>query len=520
VNGALRLVPSGGSADLAAPTVNLRVLGSDAPSLFAVPGPERVELDWNQLPTPIGAGTVRAAVYRGRSASKLALYRNITGTVFVDHPTPGHTYYYAVAPRLSSGTLGDRSPAVAAMAWPKYGAGMYHRFGNGARFAASVLVRAGHPYSLKILGRHGVPASHVSAVSLNVTAASPTAGTNIYVYPAGGRRPAAADLAVRRGDTRSNFVLAQVGKSGRILLATSHGSVRLTVDASGYFSGSGLSSRYGMGAALHMSGEPVTALDTKGWHLGPVPAGYAARGGVEFRSDIAPHVTSLLVEVTAYGSKGSGSISAFADGRRAPSATVLTYRPNVTTSSAAIVNFAGSYSNGESITSTWFLNRGKKSVHLHVAVLGYFDDNTLDYGQRYIPTAPVHLYGGTLHAGTSRTVAPGRHGNYWTSAFNLKIAASKPSAASTISVRPIGFGSAPAKGQLHTSKKVDVVSSTISVSGTSNRFAVRNSAGSVRVDVWSFGRFDCYPFPAARGYASTAGPAAASTTAGPLRRIA
>jgi len=96
---------------------------------------------------------------------------------------------------------------------------------------------------------------------LNLTGASPSSTTKVFAYPNGSKRPAAADLAVRAGDTRSNFVLVKVGKGGRVLIATTRGSVSISVDVSGYFSATGLSSSYGQGGAPHVTQGQVTALN-------------------------------------------------------------------------------------------------------------------------------------------------------------------------------------------------------------------------------------------------------------------
>jgi len=516
--GTLHITPTG----LPRLDVPLRVLGSDVPPLYVSPGAERVTLNWSQfLPMVIGGSLGSVRIYRGTSARSLAYLRSVGGGRLSLTDTgrkAGVTYYYAIRPvDLFTSVIGDYSPVVAARPWPKYSAGMYHRLGTATRLVTSHRVLAGHPYALRVTGTAGIPSSHVSAVALTVTAASPTSSTQVYAYPSGTKRPAAADLSVQRGDTRSNFVLAKVGSHGRVLIATRHGSVPVTVDVAGYFSAAGLSAKYGQGGALHEYGWPGTILDTTKWKTPVLHAGYYVNAPVNFDPSFAHHVTSLLVEVTAFGSKGSGTITGFATNRRPRKTSVLAYRPHVTTSSTAIIRAGLWYSSydGNDYPSISLLNQGKTPVQLVVTILGYFDDNAVLFGQRYTPTAARHLFGAKIASGGNRTIHPGSAGGYWTSAFNEKLSAANPAKTTTVSLRGLGLGPAPSRGQLHAPAHVSTVASTIGVTGAhGNQIVVHNAGGTARIDVWSFGRFDAYPVPTTLDYASVTGrpvPATAPT---------
>jgi hypothetical protein len=497
--------------------VPLRVLGSDSYPFVAAPGPERVTLTWNQLPSPIGLGSGEVVIYRGSSPSHLSPIRDLWAVSYVNHVTPGKTWYYAVRPKFGDGSLGDRSPIVATRPWPKYSAGTYHRLPSPVHWIAGHRVSAGHPLTLKVLGAHGVPAGHVAAVALNVTAQGSSATGAVYVYPNGSRRPVAPDIAVRAGHSRSNFALTAVGKGGRIVIATNHGSVPITVDVFGYFSAAGLAAKYGMGGAPHVYGYPVTLVDTKGWHWGALKHDwYVDAVDGYFAPDVTPHVSSMIVEVTAYGSKGRGTIAGFATNGRPNKTSVLTYEPGATTSTVAILRCGSFYSPkaGANFPSVSLLNRGAKPVQLVVTALGFVDDNTLPFGQRYTPTSPVHLLGAKV--ATNRTITPGHHAGYWTSGFNVKLSASSPTKATTVSLHGVGLGPAPAHGQLHAAAHVRAVSSTVARVGSQNRIGVHNSAGRLRLDVWSFGRFDYYPLPSTPYYAGVARPATDQLRSAPL----
>jgi hypothetical protein len=480
---------------------------SDTPNIFSEAGPGRIKLFWGQLPAPVNARVSSWTVLRGTTSTNATPLKTTSSTTSTDtNVTPGKTYYYAVRPNYTSGS-GDDTPTVAAIAWPKYSPGMYHRLGISTRFTSGHKVTAGHPYSLPILGAHGIPSSHVSAVDISVLAAKPSATTSVTVYPSGSRRPSQADLTLSHGTTRSNFALVQVGSGGKITISTSHGTTPVTIDVYGYYSASGLSSKYGTGAAKQTYFKPGTILDTKAEKIGALPSGYYLDLPVNFDQFDTPHVTSLVVQITAYSSKAAGTLAAYATNSRTPSTTVLAYGANSTTSTFATISSGIFFDNGNfrQYPSIRVLNRGSRSVQLIVNILGFYDDDTFYFGERYTPSAPLHLsVTNPLHTGSQRLLNPGSHANIWTSSLNLKVSASAPSATTTLSFWPRGLTGvgAPAHGQLHANAHQATIASTQVAVGIGNRFYVRNAAGTTSISVWSFGRFDAFPVPNYRGYAS------------------
>jgi hypothetical protein len=358
-----------------------------------------------------------------------------------------------------------------------------------------------------VFGLHGIATSDVSAVALDLEVSDPSATTSVWVYPAGSARPAAANLYVGAKSTRTNFVLANLGKGGAITIFVSHGSAPVYLDASGYFSAAGLSSAYGEGGSLQEYLYPGTILDTKAYKIGALKHDYEVDAPVNFDPVDASHVTSLLVEVTAYGSSGSGTLTGYAtnDENNAPipNTTVLAYSPGVTTSNLAIISAGSFYSSTRTYPSVSFLNRGKDSVQLVVTILGFFDDNSYFlYGARYVPTAPVHLFDKSMGSDSNDTFAAGTHGDTWTAAFNLDMAAYTPTATTELGLRAIGYGSVPQDGELHAYAHVTSIGSVLNPVGNDNEMSIHNSSGRVNVSLWSFGRFEGYPQPSAYEYSN------------------
>jgi hypothetical protein len=78
----------------------------------------------------------------------------------------------------------------------------------------------------------------VSAVTLNVTAVSPTAGSYITVWPAGSPRPGTSNVNVVAGQAPTpNLVTVGVGPAGEVNLFNFAGTVELVVDLFGTFAG-------------------------------------------------------------------------------------------------------------------------------------------------------------------------------------------------------------------------------------------------------------------------------------------
>jgi hypothetical protein len=522
-------VPEVGTLHLAAsglPTshIQLQVEGSELPEAYLRAGPGHISVNWGKLPAPINSTITGIQVYRGTTKSTLTKLRTVNAAYFntTDNSvTTGKTYYYRVRPVLTGGTLGDLSPVMAAIAWPKYTSGMYHRLPGTVRFVADHEVHAGNPFAVKVLGQHGVPGSGVSAVALNLTAGASNAATSVRVYPAGAAQPKPADLLLKPGVTRTNVVIAKAGRHGRILISTSQGSVPVDVDVTGYFSGSRLAHKYGKGAALQEYAYPGTIMDTKAFRIGALKHDYYVNAPVNFSAASTPHVTSLLVEVTAYGSKGSGTITGYRTNGRPSRTNVVSYSPNTWTSSTTIIRAGRFYdsSSGRQYPSVSFLNRGPKPVQLIVSILGFFDDDTYLLGQRYTPTAPFHLFGKTLHAGTTAKFNPGkRHSNYWTTSFNTKIAAANPTRTTWLGITAIGGGHAPKHGQVDVPARVNVAATTLPPTGIGNEMAIHNTYGTVTVNMWSFGRFDAYPVPRyTPGYTTSATSSVVAVAASPGR---
>jgi hypothetical protein len=95
-----------------------------------------------------------------------------------------------------------------------------------------------HSLDVTVLGHGGIPTTGVSAVVLNVTAASPQASGYLTAYPSGTVRPTASTVNFGAGRAMAGLVVVPVGADGKVTLYSgSSGSIRLVVDVQGYVLG-------------------------------------------------------------------------------------------------------------------------------------------------------------------------------------------------------------------------------------------------------------------------------------------
>ena len=182
-------------------------------------------------------------------------------------------------------------------------------------------VAGGSAIELDLNGVGGVPASSVTAVALNVTAADATAPDSfVTVYPSGAARPLASNLNVSAGEAVPNLVIATVS-GGKILLYTNAGSVDLLADVQGWY-GPGGDTRY-------VSVPPVRALDTRngtGGTAGKVGPGATIDLTVAGANGVPPGVRGVALNVTVTDQNGPESyLTVFPSGGGRPLASNLNF---------------------------------------------------------------------------------------------------------------------------------------------------------------------------------------------------
>ncbi|MGW6985728.1 hypothetical protein ACWGE1_40770, partial [Streptomyces sp. NPDC054932] len=141
------------------------------------------------------------------------------------------------------------------------------------------------------------------AVTLNVTATNPTAGSYVTAYPHGSARPTASNLNFTAGQTVPNQVTVPVGADGTVDLYNFAGTVDLVADISGYYSATG---------SKFVPTGPTRVLDTR--KAPGTPLGERKELDVQpnsWKFGIPPFgVTGVTMNVTATGGTADSYLAA------------------------------------------------------------------------------------------------------------------------------------------------------------------------------------------------------------------
>ena len=204
-----------------------------------------------------------------------------------------------------------------------------------------------------------------TAVAMNVTAVSPTAGGVVTVYPDGANLPTASNLNYNKGQNIPNMVVVAVGSDGKIKFHnTSTGSVQLVADLEGCYSlalGSAfvplapsreLDTRSGLGQNSS-TGIPVGAYKNAAWYGGGVISSLWG-------------ATAVVMNVTVTDTASSGYITAYPLGpTAAPIASNLNFLKGQTIPNLVMVATNGG-------TPVDLYNSSPGSVELVADLFGYF----------------------------------------------------------------------------------------------------------------------------------------------------
>jgi hypothetical protein len=238
---------------------------------------------------------------------------------------------------------------------------------------------------LKIAGTNGVPAD-ARAVTLNVTAVSPSASAYLTVFPAGAARPTASNLNFSAGTTVANAVTVGLGSDGSIDLFNYAGTTHVLVDIAGW---------YGPSAGTGLANlAPIRAIDTRAGKAARITPTSGDLGGAEVLTtqvagngampEVPATATAVVANVTVTTPTRSGHLTVWPAGLPKPTVSNINFRAGQTIANLAVVPVGadGSVSFAGSL--------GK--LHVVVDVLGYYDPGA--HG-RFVPLPTVVRIGDT-----------------------------------------------------------------------------------------------------------------------------
>ncbi|MGY0233207.1 right-handed parallel beta-helix repeat-containing protein [Longispora urticae] len=247
---------------------------------------------------------------------------------------------------------------------------------------------------IQVNGRNGLPATGVTAVTMNVTVTAPTAPGFLMVEPAGGWTfNSSSNLNWVAGQTVPNLVVVAVIDGFVDFRNRSAGTVHVVADLVGFHSPTK--------ASRYTATSPVRVLDTRE-RIGvgtttPVAPGGTVTLPVAGVGGVPTGITAVTLNVTATEPAGHGFLTVYPDGRPRPNASNLNWTPGLTVPNLVVVPVV----NGR----VAFRNTSPGTVHVVADLVGY---HTSGVGSAFHTSEPRRLLdtrAAVGHAGTT-PVAP------------------------------------------------------------------------------------------------------------------
>ncbi|MFC8432141.1 PKD domain-containing protein [Streptomyces sp. NPDC057253] len=256
------------------------------------------------------------------------------------------------------------------------------RTGTGA---AKAKLGPGAVLRLKVAGVKGMPATGVTAVTLNLTGVNASTSTVITAYPDGITRPTASNLNLVPGQVTPNLVTVPVSPGGYVDLYNHAGSVDLVGDVEGYYSTTAVVAP-GQAGFVQESG-PGRVLDTRNGT--GTPKGQVGPGGLvtlTLPDDGSSNASAVLLNVTETHASASGWVGLEPSSGDAPTSSILNFTAGQTSANLVVAPVR----NGQ----VQFYNRSG-SIDLIADIEGYVvsDETTSPAGpgSPYLPVSPTRV---------------------------------------------------------------------------------------------------------------------------------
>ncbi|MFF7589925.1 right-handed parallel beta-helix repeat-containing protein [Kitasatospora purpeofusca] len=214
---------------------------------------------------------------------------------------------------------------------------------------------------LPVAGVAGIPASGVTAVTMNVTVTEPEQEGHLTVYPYGAPAPGASNLNWTAGRTVANLVTVPV-KDGKVSFYNhSGGTVHLVADLAGHYAAEGRLGYYPSGPTRMM--DTRIPFSTDRYHsrpAGAVPAGGTLSVFVGYDGTRRRAATTMNVTVTEPGAEGH--LTVYRSGGTVPEVSNLNFGVGETVANQVVVPLTGEWVS--------FRNASDAPIHLVVDVFG------------------------------------------------------------------------------------------------------------------------------------------------------
>lgn len=390
--------------------------------------------------------------------------------------------------------IGFAAPATSAQAAVTQPSGLYHpatpkRLLDTRHAAGSVAAGSTVTVPRSAFTAAGVPASGVQSVVVNLTVTGPT-GSGWAVAYSGSTVPATSNINFAKGWTganRATVALTSAGLTVRIGGAAGTRS-QVIVDLQGWY---GDTHDTVTGGSSLLTGEPFRFADTR-TKGGPIKAGATNQWPLGLSNGDLPFTpTSILVNLTATGATGTGSLTAWSGAGAKPGTSNLNFAKGETSPNTAIIPVRKVGSDYQFAIS----NTGWAPTNYIVDMLGVFGgqpDQGMLFGQHVMLT-PARVMS-FAPIGANRT-AQASLGKYIDSDSTLAVEGNLTVVGPTAASYQTAYaGTArPPVSALNVAPGMTRANGVLIASGEDlapQAVTVYNSAGSIKAIVDVTGRFD------------------------------
>jgi len=348
-------------------------------------------------------------------------------------------------------------------------------------------IGTGQVLRIPILGRNGIPATGVGAVSLNVTVVTPSSDGHVTVFPTGTAVPNASNVNFRAGQVTPNAVFAKLGADGSVSIFNSAGNTNVIVDINGWYPAGGAFTTFAPARILDTRAGQNT-VDGQYVATGAIANGQTMRIAVLGRNGLPTSgVDSVSLNVTAVTPSSAGHLTVFPTGASVPNASNLNFAAGQVIANAVIAKV------GADGSITVFNSAGSTNVVIDIngwyptsdAITTFAPARILDTraGQNTVDGRFVAI--GPATAGqVLRIPVLGRAGvpSTGVGAVSINVTAVSPTADGNLTIFPSGYTQPPTSNVNFRVGQV-VPNAVVAKVGTDGTISIFNSAGNTHIIV-------------------------------------
>jgi hypothetical protein len=314
------------TSDVMAVTFNLTAVGPDAPGFMTVWPCSKTKPDTSTL------NFVKGQIVPNAVIAPIDVAADPTGTVCISSTQNSHVIVDVNGWFGQASGLRTTTPVRVLDTRIGLGGFPIAKVGNGGA--------GGAPLVLKMTGLNGIPASGVTAISLNLTVTN-TGGVLgsgfVTAYPCSAQVPAVSNLNFVAGQTIANAVVVPVSATGTVCFYV-EGHADLVIDVNGWFvSGAGFASL-----------TPNRMFDTRSGQGGVVTSQVGNRSSGPAIVEVpvlgrfglpASNVEAIVMNVTVTGSPSGGPggfVTVFPCTNSVPDASNLNFTPQQTVANSVL----------------------------------------------------------------------------------------------------------------------------------------------------------------------------------------